>query len=106
MQRFQFSTPQGEEVRRFLADKALSYYTSTLAKNKINSLRKLSLLTMQQLDTLHSEFCATVQTGKDISTAHLGRRVELGEALRLLEAKFARKAAALSLMAIASLVSP
>ena len=75
MQTFQFSTPQGEEVCQFLADNALSCYASILAKNKINSLRKLSMLTAQQLDTLHGRVCDTVKAGDDASDDHLGRRV-------------------------------
>ena len=58
LEQLQFSTPQGEEVCQFLAEKTLSCYGSVLAKNKLNSLRKISQLTSHQLDTLHEEFCA------------------------------------------------
>ena len=77
----QFSTAQGEEVCQFLAEKTLSCYGSVLAKNRLSSLRKVSQLTLHQLDTLHQEFCAASSVAEDSSITQLGRRVALGEAV-------------------------
>jgi len=81
----QFSTAQGEEVCQFLAEKTLSCYGSVLAKNRLSSLRKVSQLTLHQLDTLHQEFCAASSVAEDSSITQLGRRVALGEAVESLK---------------------
>jgi len=85
LEQLQFSTPQGEEVFQFLLVKTLSCYGSTLARNKLNSLRKVSQLKSHQLDKLHEEFCATCSIVGDISATQLGRRVALGEAVEALK---------------------
>ena len=85
LEQLQFSTPQGEEVFQYLLVKTLSCYGSTLARNRLNSLRKVSQLKSHQLDKLHEEFCATCSIAGDASASQLGRRVALGEAVEALK---------------------
>ena len=70
----------------WLEDNALSAYESTFAAHKLNSLRKVCLLTSQQLDQINNDFClATSNDVKDKDFIPQGQRVVLGEAVEALK---------------------
>jgi hypothetical protein len=83
---FLFSTPQGEEVYHWLSEQGLSQYTSSFVSVRLNSLRKISRMTSDDLFKVHQKFCS--------STAHaelahenddVGSRVFLEEAVQALK---------------------
>jgi len=47
----QFSTPQGQEVLEWLAERMVSQYSHVFARNKLDSLRKVSRLSAEQIST-------------------------------------------------------
>ena len=82
----QTSTPQGEEVFAWLAEQSLSIYSAVFARHKLDTLRKVSLLTPTQLDTINADL--NVVTGSSTSETVLvqeGQRVTLGEAVAALK---------------------
>jgi hypothetical protein len=78
----QTSTPQGEEVFAWLAEQSLSIYGAVFAKHKLDTLRKVSLLTPAQLDTINADLNAvTGSSTSERDTVQEGQRVALGEAV-------------------------
>ena len=53
----QFSTPQGQEVLEWLAEEMISQYAHVFARNKLDSLRKVSRLSEAQIAKLNDESC-------------------------------------------------
>ena len=51
----QFSTPQGQEVLEWLAEKMLSRYEQVFARNKLDSLLKVAKLSALQISELNDE---------------------------------------------------
>ena len=47
----QFSTPQGQEVLEWLAERNVAQYSHVFARNKLDSLRKVSRLSAEQIST-------------------------------------------------------
>ena len=80
------STPQGSEVCQWLAENALSMYESTFAAHKLNSLRKVSMLSDQQLDQINKDFCLSAHSvSAETDVVLQGQRVALGAAVDVLK---------------------
>ena len=78
----QFSTPQGHEVLEFLGKQMISQYAAVFARNELDSLRKVSLLSEAEIAKLNDEFCRSVQ---GTSEAKIGGRVRLSLAVESLK---------------------
>ena len=91
VKRFKLSTPQGEEVSRWLGGHNLSCYESTFAKNKLDSLHKASKLASAQVDKLHDDFCRSATSIGETNADHLGVRVLLGNSFLLHSRRCHRK---------------
>ena len=83
VQHLKFSTPQGEEVYEWLADKRLLPFATIFALNKLDSLRKVSRLTHEEVIKINEELYVNQQGGED-STRH-GTRVALEDAIEVLK---------------------
>ena len=86
VEKLQFSNPQGEEVFEFLSEHALSHYTSTFASNELNSLRRVSQMTYENVSKVHEEFCASTSLGDaTMKSAQVGRLVLLAKTVQSLK---------------------
>lgn len=77
----QFSTPQGHEVLEFLGEQMISQYATVFARNELDSLRKVSLLSEAEIAKLNDEFCRSLPV---TSEAKIGGRVRLSLAVESL----------------------
>jgi len=82
---FKFSTPQGEEVYGWLADNRLLPFASIFAQNKLNSLRKVSRLTHEEVVEINQELYANRRGDQGNNTQKHGTRVALGDAIERLK---------------------
>ena len=74
----QFSTPQGQEVLEWLGEQMIAQYAHVFARNQLDSLRKVSLLSEAEIAKLSDEFCRGAQ---GTSEAKIGGRVRLSLAV-------------------------
>ncbi len=85
IENFKFTTSQGEEVCKWLADRGLSQYTSAFVSLHLDSLRKVSRMTSDDLATVHLKFCSsTAIADVKLDNQDVGRRVFLEEAVQSL----------------------
>lgn len=79
-----FSTPQGEEVYQWLSSVRLLQFAPILARNKLDSLRKVSHLTQDEIVKINEELYASHKN--DDGLAQHGSRISLGDAIETLKA--------------------
>ena len=89
LKHFKFSTPQGEQVYEWLADNRLLQFASIFAKNRLDSLRKVSRLTHEEVVAINKELYALQQRDSSreegaVDQQH-GTRVALGDAIERLK---------------------
>jgi hypothetical protein len=77
----QFSTPQGQEVLEWLAENMLSHYIPVFARNKLDSLWKVSKLSDPQVSELNNEFSEDFLYSK----SQIGGHIRLEEAVSSLQ---------------------
>jgi len=86
LEKLQFSNPHGEEVVQWLSQHSLSHLTSTFVRNKLNSLRKVSRMSREDVSRVHQEFCANTAVGDaSVDSAQVGGLVLLVTAVQSLE---------------------
>jgi len=78
----QFSTPQGQEVLEWLAERMVSQYSHVFARNKLDSLRKVSRLSAEQISKLNDEFCRGLHGA---SEAQIGGHIRIADAVASLQ---------------------
>ncbi len=85
IENFKFTTPQGEEVCNWLAERGISQYTSVFVALRLDSLRKVSRMTPDDLATVHLKFCSSTAIA-DVTPENqdVGRRISLEEAVQSL----------------------
>jgi hypothetical protein len=74
----QFSTSQGQEVLEWLAEEMISQYAHVFARNKLDSLRKVSRLSESEIAKLNDEFCRGLH---GTSEGQIGGRIRLADAV-------------------------
>ena len=82
---FKFSTPQGQEVFEWLADNRLLPFAPIFAQNKLNSLRKVSRLTHEEVVEVNEELYASQRKEQDAAVHQHGTRVALSDAIESLK---------------------
>jgi len=86
LEKLQFSNPHGEEVVQWLSQHSLSHLASTFVRNKLNSLRKVSRMSREDVSRVHQEFCANTAVGDaSVDSAQVGGLVSLVTAVQSLE---------------------
>ena len=78
----QFSTPQGQEVLEWLAERSVAQYSHVFARNKLDSLRKVSKLSPEQISRLNDEYCRGLHGA---SEAQIGGHIRLADAVASLQ---------------------
>ena len=84
---FQRKHPSGAEVSEWLANNKLAHYTSTLDGLGLNSLRKISEMTPEDVQNVHQTFLeqnSDMIQGLSLDIANLGDRINLGSAVEAL----------------------
>ena len=76
----QFSTTQGQEVLEWLAEEMISHYSHVFARNKLDSLSKVSRLSETEISQINEEFCRGLH-----GTAQIGGRIRLAGAVASLK---------------------
>ena len=85
---FQRKNSSGEEVAQWLANNKLAHYTSTIDTLRMNSLRKISEMTPDDVLNVHKTFLeqnADMMKGQFSDIANLGDRINLGSAVKALK---------------------
>jgi hypothetical protein len=85
---FERKYPSGQEVAEWLATHKLAHYTSTMDRLKLNSLRKISQMTSDDVLQVHMTFLAQnadMLQGQSIDIANLGDRISLDSAVNALK---------------------
>ena len=85
---FERTRTSGQEVAEWLASYKLAHYTSTLDRLRLDTLRKISDMTSDDVLKVHQTFLAQnadMMQGQSLDIANLGDRIILGSAVKALK---------------------
>jgi len=85
---FERTHTSGKEVAEWLASYKLAHYTSTLDRLRLDTLRKISDMTSDDVLKVHQTFLAQnadMMQGQSLDIANLGDRIILGSAVKALK---------------------
>lgn len=85
VEHFKFLTPQGMQVYEWLADNRLLQFAPIFAKNRLDSLRKVSRLTYEEVVEINKELYARQQREEGAVEQQHGTRVALGDSIERLK---------------------